>query len=341
MSAPNMSGPHMSGPDMNGLGFAETLASHGLALRKGHAECLQVNVGRLCNLACGHCHLEAGPERTEVMGRATMDEVIALAGRTPFALADVTGGAPELNPDIAHLLAGLAGRTPRRIFRTNLLALEGREELLELLIRDGWSLGASLPAVNAGQVEGIRGPGVFERSLAMLRRLGELGYGRGTGLELHLVSNPAGAFLPPAQAAAAKHFRQALNRQGIAFDSLFVFANVPLGRFRAWLARSGNLEAYLDLLRGRFNPAVVCALMCRNTLSVAWDGTLFDCDFNQAAGLPIGLAEGAPRHVRDWAPRGGQDAGQDAGQGEGQDGAGAAILVGDHCFACTAGSGFT
>lgn len=305
------------------MSFADTLADHGLSLRKGVPDTLQVNVGYVCNLACRHCHLEAGPWRTEIMGRAVMDEVLALAGRTPFSLIDITGGAPELNPDIAHLLVGLAGFSPRRIFRTNLVALEGREDLLELLAIFGWSIGASLPAVNAGQVEGVRGAGVFARSLDMLCRLNALGYGQGTGLELHLVSNPAGAFLPPGQTAATKTFRHALARQGIVFDSLLTFANMPLGRFRQWLISSGTLESYEHTLRQRFNPEVVSGLMCRTILSVGWDGRLYDCDFNQALGLPCGVA----RHVRDYQGHGVSDS--------------VGIAVGEHCFACTAGSGFT
>ncbi|MDR3640633.1 MAG: arsenosugar biosynthesis radical SAM protein ArsS [Humidesulfovibrio sp.] len=306
---------------MEALDFAETLARQGLELRKGRAECLQVNVGALCNLSCRHCHLEAGPERTDVMSRATMDEVIALARRAPFATVDVTGGAPELNPDIVHLLKGLGPLAAKRIFRTNLLALEGKSGLMALLLADGWSIGASLPAVNAGQVESIRGAGVFERSLDMLRQLNALGYGQAGGPELHLVSNPAGAFLPPAQHAATRTFRQALERRAISFNSLFVFANVPLGRFQAWLTRSGNLDAYMQRLRQGFNPEVVCGLMCRAIVSVAWDGALYDCDFNLAAGLP----SNGPRHLRDYLAH--QE--------------GAAIPVGEHCFACTAGSGFT
>lgn len=317
----------MSAPTSE-MTFAETLAEHGLSLRKGRADCLQVNVGYACNLSCRHCHLEAGPTRTEAMSRATMDEVIALARRVPFASVDVTGGAPELNPDLAHLLTHLgplaANKATGRIFRTNLLALlemDGRDALVDLLAKGGWSIGASLPAVNAGQVEAIRGAGVFEKSLDMLHRLNSRGFGQGAGLELHLVSNPGGAFLPPAQASATRTFRQALDRRGIRFDSLFVFANVPLGRFHNWLERSGNLGGYMDLLRQRFNPGVLCSLMCRNIVSVGWDGGLYDCDFHQAAGIP---ASGA-RHVRDYLAHD----------------EGAAIPVGEHCFACTAGSGFT
>jgi radical SAM/Cys-rich protein len=303
--------------------FGRTLAEHGLELRRERATILQVNTGWLCNLACRHCHLDAGPGRSEVMPREVMAEVVGLARRHPFGTVDVTGGAPELNPDIGYLLDGLGPLAPARLFRTNLLALEGRDELARRLAEAGWSLVASLPAVNEGQVRAMRGDGVFQASLAMLRRLNELGYGPGgrPGLALHLVSNPAGAFLPPPQDSAARQFKRELDRLGVRFDTLFVFANVPLGRYRKWLERSGNLDGYLATLRARFNPAVVPGLMCRTLLSVAWDGTVYDCDFNQAAGLPI---PGTPRV-------GGLDRPPE----------GTEIPTGEHCYACTAGSGFT
>jgi len=301
--------------------FSETLASHGLKLRRAKTDSLQVNVGRLCNLSCRHCHMEAGPGRTEVMRRRTMDEVITLARRFPFASVDITGGAPELNPDIAYLVSELGPLAPQRIFRTNLLAMEGRDDLLDLLAEGGWSIGASLPAVNAGQVEAIRGAGVFQKSLDMLHKLNARGFGRGEGLSLHLVSNPAGAFLPPSQEAIGRAFQLALGGQDIRFDSLLSFANAPLGRFRQWLAHTGNLAPYMALLRERFNPDVVCGLMCRSILSVAWDGRLYDCDFNLAARLPTRR----PVHVRDLAlPK-----------------EGAFIATSDYCFSCTAGAGFT
>jgi radical SAM/Cys-rich protein len=169
----------------------------------------------------------------------------------------------------------------------------------------------------------MRGDGVFQASLAMLRRLNDLGYGPGgtSGLALHLVSNPAGAFLPPAQDTAQRQFKRELDRLGVRFDSLFVFANVPLGRFRAWLERSGNLDGYLRTLHARFNPDVVAGLMCRTLLSVAWDGSVYDCDFNQAAGLPI---PGAGRVADLGSPPEGTE-----------------IPTGEHCYGCTAGSGFT
>lgn len=302
--------------------FLQTLRAHGLELCKAAVNTLQVNTGYLCNLACRHCHLEAGPSRSEVMSRATMADVVACARRIPFETVDVTGGAPEMVPGIGALLGELAPLAPRRMFRTNLVALRENMALLDTLASGGWDLAASLPAVSGSQVEAMRGHGVFEASLDMLRALNEAGYASGNGLELHLVANPAGAFLPPAQEAAQKHFqRELLRRHGVRFNSLFVFANMPLGRFRSWLERSGNLEGYTRSLRERFNPDVVPDLMCRTLVSVAWDGTLYDCDFNQAAQLPSATV----RHISELAT------GQPGGD----------IPTGDHCFACTAGSGFT
>lgn len=302
--------------------FHKTLSEHGLELQKGIVHTLQVNTGYLCNLSCRHCHLEAGPNRREVMSRETMAAVVAGAGRIPFTTIDITGGAPELVPDIAGLLDKLTPLAPRKLFRTNLLALRENMFLLDTLVAGGWSLIASLPAINESQVTSTRGKGVFSGSLEMLRRLNSAGYGRGQGLEIHLVSNPSGAFMPPAQNAAEKLFRRELSaRQGILFDSLFVFANMPLGRFRAWLHASGNFQGYMRTLFDRFNPAVIAGLMCRTIVSVAWDGKIFDCDFNQAAKLP---ALGGT-HIAEL----------EAGTG------GFEITTGDHCYACTAGSGFT
>ena len=306
-------------------GFAATLRAHGLELTRAKASTLQVNTGYLCNLACRHCHLEAGPARTEIMSRATMEAVAAYAARGGFAVADVTGGAPEMVPDLARLLRALAPHVDSLMLRSNLVAMaeEGRRDLLDTLAELKVTLVCSLPAVNAAQVEAQRGKGVFDAGLAMLKRLNDLGWGTGQAA-LHLVSNPTGAFMPPSQAGAEKRFKRELMRKaGISFDQLFVFANMPLGRFRKWLTASGNLEAYLSTLSGAFNPCTVDGLMCRQLVSVAWDGTLYDCDFNQAAGLPMG---GAPRHVADM---------------DGPPPPGARIATGAHCFGCTAGSGFT
>jgi radical SAM/Cys-rich protein len=307
--------------------FAGTLARHGLQLRRGETRTLQVNVGYRCDLACRHCHLAAGPQRREAMSRASMDEVIAYAGRAGFRVADVTGGAPELAPDLDYLLTGLARAVPQVMLRTNLTALEAdrRGPLLELCRQLRVILVASFPAVTATQVDAQRGQGVWSRSVAMLHQLNTIGYGLpDSGLELHLAANPAGAFLPQGQAAAERQFKRTLARQlGLSFNHLFIFANMPLGRFRSWLQSSGNEPEYLARLTAAFNPLAVPGVMCRSLVSVAWDGFLYDCDFNQAAALPLG---GNRRHVSEMA---------------GPPEPGSPIATGPHCFACTAGAGFT
>jgi radical SAM/Cys-rich protein len=312
---------------MNPSRFSDTLHRHGLELTRGATSTLQVNVGLTCDLACRHCHLEAGPDRVEAMGHETVEAVIACAGRFSFAAIDITGGAPELLPSLPRLVSGLAPLTPRLIVRTNLAALMRPESgaLPELFRDHGVALTASLPAANAAQTGAQRGNGVWETSIAMLRRLNGLGYGMaGSGLELDLVSNPTGAFLPAPQGEAEKRFRLDLERRyAISFNHLYTFANVPLGRFRAWLERSGNLDAYLAKLGGSFNPCTLPGLMCRSLLSVNWDGFVYDCDFNLAAGLHHGSQR---THIAQLSEL---------------PAAGTPIPVGDHCFACTAGSGFT
>ena len=313
--------------EAGGEGFREVLQRHDLQLTRERTQALQVNVGLVCDLSCRHCHLEAGPDRVEVMGRATMGAVIDCARRFSFTSIDITGGAPELVPGIDHLVRSLAALTPRLLVRSNLIALDGEPGAgLSGLYRDlGVVLVASLPATNASQTEAQRGSGVWARSIAVLQRLNGLGYGMpGSRLELDLVSNPAGAFLPAGQRQAEVKFRSDLMRKhGISFNSLFTFANVPLGRFRSFLECSGNLEGYLATLAAGFNPCSVAGLMCRTQISVDWLGRLHDCDFNLAAGLPLG---GEPAHI--------------SGLLELPE-PGTPIAVADHCYACTVGSGFT
>ncbi len=306
--------------------FASVLRRHGLELTRGETTALQVNVGRLCNQACRHCHLEAGPDRTEVMDPDTMDQVIRFAARGGFAVIDVTGGAPELVPGIEGFLRALRPLAPRLVFRTNLTALARRGEAFLGLLRElGVAVVASFPSLSRSQTDAQRGPGVWDPGLEMLRRLNAAGYGvEGSGLELDLVANPAGAFLPPDQCQAERRFRRELARRwGLRFNRLYVLANVPLGRFRTWLEATGNLHAYLRRLSEAFNPATVAGVMCRTQVSVRWDGVLHDCDFHLAAGLPLG---GRPRHVSEC---------------EAPPPAGTPITAADHCYACTAGSGFT
>jgi len=221
----------------------------------------------------------------------------------------------------------LAALTPQLIFRSNLSALHDRApaELVETLVANKVVITASFPSINAAQTDNQRGKGIFEQSVAVLQDLNQRGYGKqGSGLELNLVSNPSGAFLPQSQEHAQKRFRQILlDRYGIVFNNLFAFANVPLGRFRDWLERSGNLEGYIGKLAGNFNPCSVEGLMCRSQVSVSWDGYLYDCDFNLAADLPMG---GHKIHVSELA---------------GPPDVDSAISVADYCYTCTAGTGFT
>jgi radical SAM/Cys-rich protein len=305
--------------------FDGTLARRGIELRRGETTTLQVNVGFLCNQSCRHCHLNAGPARTEIMSRETMDAVEAFARRCGFSVIDLTGGAPELVPGIEGFLERLAPLAPRILFRANLTALAGRAGLVSLLARLRVVVVASFPSLSASETDAQRGAGVFETSIETLRMLNAAGYGQeSSGLELDLVSNPGGASLPPEQAAAEAQFHRELARAwGIAFNHLYTLANMPLGRFRSSLTSSGNLEAYLRQLAESFNPCTVGGLMCRNLVSVSWDGVLYDCDFNLARGLPLG---GVRTHVS---------------SAEGAPPPGTAIATGDHCYACTAGSGFT
>lgn len=307
--------------------FAQNLRRHHLELARGQTTVLQVNLGLKCNQVCRHCHLRAGPGRTEVMGAATAQETLAYARRGGFATVDITGGAPELNPNLEMLLDGLGGLACRVILRANLTALGSPEHrrLIPRLAAGQVAVTASFPSLSAQQTQAQRGQDVFERSLECLRLLNQAGYGQpGSDLQLDLVVNPAGAFQPPEQAPTEKRFRQVLTqRWGLAFNSLHVFANVPLGRFKDWLLETGSHEAYLDRLAQGFNPCALPGVMCRGLVSVAWDGYLYDCDFNQAAGLPLG---GQKTHISQMA---------------GPPPMGQAIAVGEHCFTCTAGAGFT
>lgn len=307
--------------------FAETLAKHGLQLERGHTTTLQINVGLLCNQACRHCHLSAGPKRAESMDKEILDEVVAFARRSRFKTIDITGGAPELHPHLKSMIQQFSPLTERLLVRSNLSVLEEGSPGQLIDIFRGYRVGvvASFPSLNKGQAESQRGRGIFEKSLRSLQRLNKAGYGgRGTGLELDLISNPTGAFLPPTQKGVEERFRAYVREKwGIVFNNLFILANVPLGRFREWLIDSGNFDNYLDRLASSFNPRAVQGLMCRTLVSVAWDGYLFDCDFNLAAGLFMG---GRKTHVSEM---------------ENPPQPGAPITVSDHCYACAAGSGFT
>jgi radical SAM/Cys-rich protein len=307
--------------------FSHTLSQHGLRLERETTSTLQVNVGLLCNQTCKHCHLDAGPNRREAMDRESLREVLAYAERCCFEVIDITGGAPEVNPFIFDLVEGSASLASQVMFRSNLSALLSRrgKELMKRLQGSQVVIVASFPALNVSQADAQRGEGVFHKSVAALQQLNALGYGKpGSDLVLNLVSNPTGAFLTPSQTQAEKRFRDVLkNKWDIHFNHLFNFANVPLGRFRQWLMTSGNMEGYMKKLAQSFNPCAVEGLMCRTLISVSWDGFLFDCDFNVAAQLGLG---GKRVHVS---------------QMDGPPSPGNPVAVGDHCYTCTAGAGFT
>lgn len=307
--------------------FRKNLEDNGLNLNRTDCTTLQVNVGLLCNQYCRHCHLDAGPSRKEVMDGDTVAEVINLASRFNFKTIDITGGAPEMNPNIRTLISKLAPLTDTLILRSNLTAIAEKEQepLLKLLSDEKVAIVASLPSLNEAQSETQRGKNSFATSIDTLNKLNALGYGlQDTGLELNLVSNPTGAFLPSNQEEAEKRFHKMLARKwNISFNNLYTFANVPLGRFLSWLENTGNLENYVHKLAANFNTCTLEGLMCRSLLSVSWDGYLFDCDFNQALNLHLG---GRKTHISELQtlPKPGDP-----------------IAVSEHCYTCTAGSGFT
>ena len=307
--------------------FSLTLSRHDLTLNRDKTHTLQVNVGFLCNQACRHCHLSAGPGRKENMEPGIIKEVVAYARRSRFKTIDITGGAPELNPHIDRLITEMAPLARRIMLRSNLSALNNgtRDDLMKLLQSHGVVIAASFPSLNELQADSQRGDGMFKVCIDALIKLNALGYGRkGSGLELNLVSNPTGAFLPPSQSETEKRFRQVLEKKwGVVFNNLFNFANVPLGRFRQWLIKSGNFDKYMQKLSSSFNPCAVDSVMCRTLFSISWDGYLYDCDFNLARGIFMG---GRKIHVSEMPGPPEPDS---------------HIATADHCYTCTAGAGFT
>jgi radical SAM/Cys-rich protein len=288
---------------------------------------LQVNLGKLCNQACSHCHVDAGPARTEVMSGRVAERILELlAVSEGIEVVDCTGGAPELCPSFRRMVSGARDLGRRVIDRCNLTILlePGQEDLPEFLARHAVTVVASLPCYLEENVDGQRGGGVFGRSLRALSRLNALGYGRpGSGLALDLVYNPVGARLPPPQAQLEADYREQLSRRfGIVFDRLLTITNMPIQRFAKQLERQGDYDTYMQLLVSHFNPATLGDLMCRSQLSVGWDGRLFDCDFNQMLELPLGSGD---RTIFDVSTL-------DAFESD-------HIATGQHCFGCTAGAG--
>jgi radical SAM/Cys-rich protein len=321
-----------------GPGFAAACAGAGHdPLRPDLTTTLQINVGKRCNQACHHCHVDAGPDRTEVMPDAIVDACLAVLEATDIPTLDITGGAPELHPRFRDIVTRATAMGRQVMDRCNLtiLTLPAYADLVDFLATHRVTVVASLPSHVASMTDRQRGDGVFDRSLEALRRLNTVGYGvEGTGLELTLVTNPVGAFLPAGQAALERDWKHELDRRhGVTFTRLFTITNMPISRYLEWLERSGNLKGYLRKLVDAFNPATVEGLMCRTTLSVGWDGRLHDCDFPQLLDLPVDraapqtietLAEGVtgPMHTEVLAALHGRR-----------------VVTGPHCYGCTAGAG--
>lgn len=315
------------------MNFEATLSNASLDLSPVGVETLQVNVGKLCNQACKHCHVDAGPKRTEMMTRASIDRCLEILAAHPgIRILDITGGAPELHDDFDFFVVEAKKLDRHVIVRHNLTVtidphpLSGKNmEYLPAFFRDHQvEVVSSLPYYQAGETDAQRGQGVFEKSIESMRRLNDLGYGKeGSGLVLNLVYNPVGAYLPPEQPAMEKQFKEELlKRHGLLFNGLFVITNMPINRFKHFLDRADLYDDYMEKLVTAFNPAAAEGVMCRNLISVGYDGTLYDCDFNQM--LEWRVNHGVPNTIWDFDMK---------------ELASRRIVFGDHCFGCTAGAG--
>jgi radical SAM/Cys-rich protein len=308
--------------------FSHRLRQHGLPLRHTKTEVLQINVGKLCNLICVHCHVNAGPKRKEIMTRATIDRLIDWLAKTDIPTVDLTGGAPEMIPDFKYLVERLKALTPSRhiIDRCNLTILlePGFEDYAQFLATHQIEIIASMPCYSEANVNAQRGEGVFDASIEALQLLNSLGYGHDPKLPLHLVYNPNGAFLPGPQEELEADYKRELNEHfGVVFNKLYTITNLPIARFASYLKNNNLLGDYMALLNDAFNPATVNGLMCRNTINVSWQGEVFDCDFNQMLKMHWRDNNDA-LHLWDIDPARVEDR---------------EILTGYHCFGCTAGAG--
>jgi len=308
--------------------FAHKLRESGLLpLRPTGIGVMQINVGRMCNQVCKHCHVDAGPDRTEIMTRETMQLCLEALARTDIPLVDLTGGAPEMNPDFRWLVEQISALGRSVIVRCNLTIIVANKkyhDLPEFFARHRVQVVSSLPHFSAGRTDAQRGEGVFDKSIRALQMLNAVGYGvEGSGLTLDLVYNPSGAFMPGSQQGLEREFKQRLGRaHGIVFNNLLTITNLPVSRFLEYLLESGNYESYMQKLVEAYNPVAAANVMCRTTLSIGWDGQLYDCDFNQQ--LDLRVAPTAPQHIRDF------DEARLLAR---------SIVINQHCYGCTAGAG--
>ncbi len=303
--------------------FSQVLAAHDLQLQRTAARVLQLNIGRKCNQTCAHCHVNAGPARTEAMTRATIDRILNWLDKTAIPVVDITGGAPEMNPNFRTLVERCTAMKRHVMDRCNLTIFfeAGHEDLPEFLSAHRVEIVASLPCYGADNVDAQRGDGVFQKSIAALQKLNALGYGRDHTQQLHLVYNPLGAHLPPPQSALESEYKTRLREDfGIEFNHLFALANLPIARFAAQLRRENQWDSYNQLLIENFNASTIDGLMCRDTINVDWQGRVYDCDFNQMLKMSRPGAEFL------W-----ELSLQELESG--------AVRTGGHCFGCTAGAG--
>lgn len=310
--------------------FEATLAASGWAeLLPSRLEIFQINVGKLCNMTCKHCHVDSGPDRVEEnMTRETMDACLRALDLTEAHTVDLTGGAPELNPNFRYLVDECVGRGKHVMDRCNLtvLTLPRFRDLPQWFAERKVEIVCSLPHYRKRNTDSQRGDGTFDRSIEALKRLNEAGYGKGNESQrLTLVSNPVGAFLSGNQAAMEREWKATLLQQyGVSFDRLITINNMPISRYLEWLLATDNLQGYMEFLVNAYNPATVSGVMCRNTLSVSWDGQLYDCDFNQMLDLDARYADGTHASIQDFNPVTFSTR---------------SIVTGRHCFGCTAGAG--
>ncbi len=311
---------------VSSISFEETLDQNKLDLRTTNVEILQVNVGKLCNQACKHCHVDASPTRTEIIERKTIDACLDVLRKYKIPTLDITGGAPELVPDFRYLVEEARKTGAKIMVRHNLTVMfeDGFDDLPEFFAENEVEVVCSLPYFMQQQTDAQRGAGVFDKSVEALKKLNAVGYGiEGSGLTLNLVYNPVGAFLPPEQTAIEADFKRELNtRYEIVFNNLYTITNMPIARYLDWLRRSKNEKNYMQKLVNAFNPSTVEGLMCRNTLSVDWRGNLYDCDFNQMLEIPVTKTIG--QKIQDFSPEAFFNR---------------EIMTNAHCFGCTAGSG--
>ncbi len=294
---------------------------------RGELETLQVNLGYLCNLSCTHCHVNAGPKRTELMSLDVVDLILDTLRHSPAKILDLTGGAPEMNPHFRYLVSSARALGVEVIDRCNLMILHepGQEDLAAFLADNTVTITASLPCYLEENVEQQRGKGIFEGSIRALQVLNKLGYGHDPALQLNLVYNPVGLNLPPPQQGLEADYKRILHKEyGISFNQLYTITNMPISRFGGMLLAKGLYEEYMQLLKDKHSPANLQTLMCRSLLSIDYRGYVYDCDFNQMLDMPLIASSGKRLHLRDI---------------RNTELNGNAITIGEHCYGCTAGQG--